>query len=443
MPTVKELQERRALIGAEIRKMADKINAENRDFSAEEKVQWEKANTDFNDLTRQIDLSRRAEEVDATLNARRGGVPGREDTTERRSKPNDRSPASVRAEARALTLQAWLLRGAKRPLKDRHVRACESLGFNPNAQEIDIRLTRRGVEARALSVGTTTAGGFTVPQGFVDNLERALLQYNGPRQVADVMRTATGQPLPWPSVNDTGNVGELLAENTTAANQDVVFAQTTFNAYKYGSKLVAVSSELLNDSAFDLATELGSILGERIGRIQAAHFTTGTGTSQPQGVVTGATLGQTGASTTAIAADEILGLIHSVDPAYRADPSFALMMSDTVLAAVRKLKDSQNRYLFNDDQMTTGAGSGPFAGKVFGVPVVVNQQMTTALTTGQKIMLAGAFRFYKIRDVNTIRLMRSDDRYFEVDQTAFVAFLRSDGRVLDAGTHPIKYYALA
>ena len=139
----------------------------------------------------------------------------------------------------------------------------------------------------------------TVAEIRATDLEKALKDYNGPRQVADVMRTTDGATMPWPTVNDTSNVGELLGENTGVAEADPTYGVVNFGAYKYSSKMVQVPSELLEDSAFDLGRELFELLGERLGRIQATHFTTGTGVSQPQGVVTGATLGKTAASATA------------------------------------------------------------------------------------------------------------------------------------------------
>ena len=60
---------------------------------------------------------------------------------------------------------------------------------------------------------------------------------------------------------------------------------------------------------------------ERLGRIHNQHFTTGTGSSQPEGIVTGATSGVTAASATAFTADELIDLQHSVDPAYRNERS--------------------------------------------------------------------------------------------------------------------------
>ena len=48
-------------------------------------------------------------------------------------------------------------------------------------------------------------------------------------------------------------------------------------------------------------------------------------------------------------------------------------------------------------------------------------------------------RYYKIRDVGVLRLRRLDERYAEKDQVGFLAFLRSDSRLLNAGQNPIKY----
>jgi HK97 family phage major capsid protein len=92
-----------------------------------------------------------------------------------------------------------------------------------------------------------------------------------------VIDTDSGAPMNWPTVNDTANVGAILAENTQVTEQDVTFGQTPLGAYMYTSRLVRVSYQLLQDSAFNLDEFLRDILGERIGRILNQHFTTGTG----------------------------------------------------------------------------------------------------------------------------------------------------------------------
>ena len=171
---------------------------------------------------------------------------------------------------------------------------------------------------RDLSAVTGASGGYTVPQGFYYTLTEALKWYGGIKASrATILRTATGNDLPMPTENDTSNVGELLAESAAAGTADPTFGQVVMKAYKFSSKVVKVPIELIQDSAFDISSYVARKLGIRIGRITNTYMTTGTGSSQPQGIVNGSTLSKTTASATAITYAELKDLEHSVDPAYR------------------------------------------------------------------------------------------------------------------------------
>jgi HK97 family phage major capsid protein len=245
--------------------------------------------------------------------------------------------------------------------------------------------------------------------------------------VATVLDTQTGNPLPWPTNDDTGNVGALLAENTQASEQDVTIGTAQLGAYKYTSKIVRVSLEFLQDVDWmDAEAFLQRKFSERLGRIHNQHFTTGTGSSQPQGIVTGATSGVTAASTTAITSDELLDLIHSVDPAYRTSRA-KFMLSDTALKGVRKLKATgTGEYLF---QPSAQAGT---PSTLFGSEYIVNQDMAVP-ATGVKSVLYGDFEAgYVIRLVKAFELIRMNERYADYGQVGFVAFDRADGLVQDS-----------
>ena len=283
----------------------------------------------------------------------------------------------------------------------------------------------------AQSVGTDTAGGHTVPQGFVPSLEAALLAFGGVRSVASILRTATGNDLDLPDYNDTSNTGALLAENNPDSEQDVTFGNLLLNAYKYTSKIVKVSKEVMQDSAFNLGTELGQILGERLARIQNTHATTGTGSSQPNGIVTAASSGKTAASATAITTDELIDLYHSIDPAYRNGAGW--MMHDNVALAIRKLKDGDSQYMW---QPGIVAGQPD---RLLGGSVTINQDMASSVATGNKTVLFGALSKYIVREVLDITVVRLVERYADAHQVGFVAIMRFDGDLRNAGTNPVKY----
>lgn len=440
MSRLQELREKKLQLAKEIRGMADKVNAENRNFTAEENDKWAKVNNEYNDVASSIDVLERADAVTKAVEGQRQ-LPGNEDTDDkstrsrkgkREKRAQERQKGEAIERAKALALQAWAFRGAELDLTDDQKDACKSLGVNPRHKNFLVKLDRYP-NKRAQSVGTSSAGGYTVPTGFVATLEKALKDYNAVRGVADVMRTDGGEAIPWPTANDTSQTGELLAENTEVAYQDITFGQTTFNAYKFSSKCIKISNELLADSAIDMADVIAEILGERLGRVQATYNTTGTGSSQPAGVVAGSTLGKTAASATAIAADEILDLIHSVDPAYRTGNSVGFMMHDNIMLAIRKLKDTANQYLWQpSNQMGV-------PDRLLGYPIFVNQNMQSSIATGTKTILFGDFSKFKIRDVGTVRLRRLDERFAELDQVAFIAFARMDSKLLNAGGNPVKH----
>lgn len=299
-------------------------------------------------------------------------------------------------------------------------------------------ITYREQESRAgasspQSILVGTAGAYTIPEGFVNNLEVALLQYGGIRMVADVMRTASGQDLPWPTVNDTTVKGQRINENTQVPTKDISFGALVFHAYKYTSGIVLVPVELMEDSAFNMAAVIGNLLGIRIGRILADEFTnTGAGAA-PVGIVTAATLGQTAASPTAIAGDDLYNLKHSVDPAYRTGPGVGWMFHDQILLAIKKLKDGLGRYLWQ----ASLAGSSPDT--LDGDPITINQSMVSTIASTNKTVLYGMLSKYKIRDVAEVRLRRLVERFADQDQEAFLMFSRHDGNLMDAGTHPVKF----
>jgi HK97 family phage major capsid protein len=306
--------------------------------------------------------------------------------------------------------------------------------FNPdNLTPEDRSILRNGyVEERALSASTGSAGAYSIPQGFMAEVEKAEKFFGGAAKYARIINTASGNAIPWPTVDDTSNSGEDKAENTAGADQDVTFGSATLNAYKMDSGVVKVPNELFEDAGVNLEELLGEILGERIGRRKNTKQTTGSGSSTFQGFVIGASLGVTAASATAIAADELFDLFHSVDPAYRQNPKVCWQMNDAVIKAVRKLKDSQGRYLW---EASIQAG---VPDQLMNKPVVANNDMDTIATT-KKTIVFGDFSKFVVRNVRNLVIRRLSERYAEADQTAFIAWYRGDSRVVSASTKALTY----
>jgi len=438
---LKELREKAAALVADIRKMSDLASDAAHQWSPEDEQKWTEVNAAYDALKAQIERAERTEQLEADMAAPAGDTRvGREDVNPGSPAQDAQpAPAGPTPQQRALSLQAWMRATSGLELRDDHREAAQACGVNLRRNEFEIQLRKdyRSVRAEYRAAMSTSdgTGGETIPEGFVPNFERALLAFGGIRRVATVMRTVSGNALPWPTTNDSGNKGALIAENTQDAEQGVTTSSLTLNAYKYTSKIVKVPSELLEDSAFNLVTFCGSICGERIGRITADHYAVGTGSSQPNGIVTASTLGVTAASATDLDADEFLDLVHSVDPAYREQGGWA--MHDSVVLALRKLKDGDGQYIWKSG-MADGAPD-----RLLGYPITICQSMAGTIEASAKIALFGQLTKYLIRDVASLRLKHLVERYADYDQDAFIAYSRHDGDLLDAGSHPVKHVIMS
>ena len=322
---------------------------------------------------------------------------------------------------RDLAMRGWALQPLGLVSNEQYA-AADRLGFNLNAKTLNLRLWSNG-EMRAQST-STTAGGYIVPTGFQSAIEKSLLYVANLRQYATVLRTESGNPLQIPTVDDTAQVGERVSENSAMNTQDVTFGQKTLNCYLYNSKIVQVSLQLMQDSAIDPGQLFGELLGERLGRIQQTEFTTSDGSSKPEGVAYAAAAGVTAASATAIATDDLLGLVHSVDRAYRG-PNAAFMMHDSILLAIRKLKDTTNQPIFSQSYVQGEPD------RILGIPVIINSAMDSTMASTKRSVLFGDFSKFFIRDCMDLQIVRLDERYAEYGQVAFVGLLRSDSKLIN------------
>lgn len=402
--TIVELRRDRANLADQMKEILDRSTNEKRELHADEEVQLDKIIADETELRKKIARLEAAEDIQKSLEG-----------NENRFKAEQRDQGQ-KLEYRQV-FKKWV-QGGTQVL---------------NEEERGILFNKVDPEARAQSAITGSAGGYTVPQGFYDQIIEAMKWYGGMRNVSYSFGTATGNALPIPTSNDTNNVGELVAENVQVASQDVAFGQANLGAYKFSSKMVLVPIELLQDSEFDIESFLAKKLGERIGRAQNSYFTTGTGASQPQGIVTGSTLGKTGATgqTTSVTYDDLIDLEHAVDKAYRSGAKF--MMNDLSLKALKKMKDSQGRPLW-------------LPGLAFKEPDTINNygyeinNDVPVMAANAKSILFGDFSNYWIRDVKNIFTFRFNEKYMDYGQVGFLAFARADGKLINAGTNPVAYY---
>jgi len=291
--------------------------------------------------------------------------------------------------------------------------------------------------------------GFFVPVGFVNQICEALKFY-GPLldgDVSTIWDTATGQPLPYPTENDTLVVGERIGEGQQVTSQDVSLGQIMFGAWKYSSKMVKISIELLQDSAFNLETFLISTFAKRLGRALVADFTTGLGSafSMPLGILTStlqsgnlvAAVGSssndgTSAGGNTIGSDDLINLEHSIDVLYR--PGASYMAHDSTWKAVRKLKDKYGNMIW---QRSLIAGQPD---TINGYRMLTNNFMPTLQLTPSSptvtvnSVLFGDMRRFLVRRVMNMSILVLRERYADYGQVGYLCFARYDSSPLFGGS---------
>jgi|ERR1700722_120489 len=298
-----------------------------------------------------------------------------------------------------------------------------------------------------MSTTTGSQGGYIIPQGFSGLLEEAKKWFGGIDGVVEKFTTGTGNPFPWPTVNDTANRGRIIGQNVQVTETDLGFGQVTFNAYIGSSDLILVPIALIEDSYFDMDALVARLLGIRLGRLYNWKCTVGTGTNEPTGIITAATTDgnintfPTG-ETAAIAYNDLVNIEHSVDPAYRFEPATRWMFSDAMLKLIKKLVDGNNRPLWQPGLASSfreGAAVDLVASKptILDHPYVINQDMATPAANAYTVAFGDMSKF-KVREVaGGTTLLTLRERYADYLQVGYICFQRFDSQLVDAGTHPI------
>lgn len=388
---IQRLQDERNKVWEEAKALLDTAQAESRDLSAEENAKYET-------LTGVLDENQRtiANMIDA----------------EKRSVAMDEARADYERIVRPGVSNVNDERSEADKLRDFVLGESRSNVWTAN------------LESRDLTVGTTTAGGHTVPQGFNANLYQVLVNNSTIRQTnVQVITTASGEDMKFP-VADAHPSAYLVTEGATISESDGTFDAVTLGAYKY-ARLVQVSSELLKDTGVDIVSYLSTALGRAVANASGADFVSGDGSSKPDGVMHAASTGETTATNSAITPEELINLQHSVIAGYRKNAYW--LMKDSTAAYIRKLRWASGEAFIWQPAVIAGQPD-----VLFGSPVLTDPNVA-AIAAEAEVVAYGDFSGYTIREVAGVEVVRSDDYAFNADLVTFRVTYRADGDLLDAG----------
>jgi HK97 family phage major capsid protein len=438
MAYAKELREQMGRLSVDMRAIVDTAKAENnRGLTSAERERFHALETDYTNIEASIALAERSDSIadklasaDSNLASVIANTSTEQLRDEFRTDPQTQRQKSPRDRAFSKYLRNGM--STLTPEESRE------MVFLPNgAAGATIRNT--------MSTTTGSQGGYVVPAGFSNELEEAKKWFGGIPGTVGTFHTETGNPFPWPTLNDTANKGRIIGQNTQVTETDLAFGQVMFSAYIGSSDVVLIPLALVEDSYFDLDALTARLLGTRIGRLFNWKCTVGTGTSEPTGIVTAAVAAgntytcPTG-ETAAITYNDLINLEHSVDPAYRYNPGVKWMFSDAMLKLLKKLVDGQNRPLWQPGlsaSFQNGAGVETSKPKILEHEYVINMDMAVPAANAYTILF-GDMTNFKVRTVSGgTSVLRLHERYADYLQIGITAFQRFDSQLIDPGVHPL------
>ncbi|MBA7614376.1 hypothetical protein ES703_21640 [subsurface metagenome] len=276
-------------------------------------------------------------------------------------------------------------------------------------------------ESKALIIGSDPSAGYLTSVEYGREIIKAITEFSPIRAEATV-RSTMGTEITFPkrsALPDTHWVGEI-SERVEDASFEYKMEKLTPHEVISFKKL---SLQQIEDAAFNLASELGEAFGEAFGLKEGTAFVTGSGVTQPEGILTHAGVGETEtAAAGVIDADDIMGFPYLIAKGYRKNAKW--YMNDVTLAIVRKFKSAtEELYIFTD----------PIAGdpaKLAGYPIVSCPDMPDIAEEAYPIVFGDMRKAYMIVDRIAFAIQELRERYAEYGMVGFIARKRVDGQVV-------------
>lgn len=417
MDMTTELRVERARLIGRCREILDNAEDEQRDLTAEETQEYERCEADMETLGRRIDRLERQERREREHEAAGAG-----------------SGFDPRLAQETTVQSPDEIAAGYNTVFNRYVVAGVA-GLDADEQ----RILQRGFRASDSNnqvKGTPNLGGYTVPTGFHRQLVTHLEEQGAMRLINTTkFPTESGETIQIPKTATYGEAAWITEASLVEGVGDT-YGQASLGAHT-NRRLVKVSIELLQDNAVNLEGHLSQRIGESIGRLENTAFAVGDGSNKPLGLLAasgGVDVGVTADSATAITADEVTDLCYSVPRVYRSRGQW--VMNDATIAVVRKLKDAEGRYIWQQGLM---AGEPD---RLLGYPLFTDFAFPE-IASAAKIATFGDHSAYWIRDTGGFLIRRLEERFIDYGQVGFLAFHRTDGKLIDTAGGAVKALQMA
>ncbi len=275
-------------------------------------------------------------------------------------------------------------------------------------------------DLKALTVSSDPQAGYLAPPEISTEFIRDLVEFSPIRQYASV-RTTGAPSVKYPKRTQITNA-QWEGELEESEESEVAFGMLEVEVHKL-TTYVDISNELLADSGGSAEAEVRLALAEDFGQKEAVAFVNGTGVKQPQGFMQANISEIVNGHATNLSADKLIDLLYSLPAAYRNAANAAWAMNGNTLAAVRKLKDGQNNYLWQPSYQVGQPET------ILGKPVVEMVDLPD-IGNGNFPIVYGDWSAYRIVDRLALSILSDPYTQARKGVTRLHATRRTGGRVM-------------
>lgn len=264
-----------------------------------------------------------------------------------------------------------------------------------------------------LEEGNDANGGYLVPEEYDRRLIDVLNEENIMRTLATTITTSGEHKI---NIAATKPAAAWIEEGAAIQFSDATFGQKLLDAHKL-HVAIKITDELLYDNAFNLENYIITQFGKALANAEEDAFLNGDGTGKPKGLFQDAEVGVT-TSAASITSDNMIELVYSLKRPYRKNASF--IMNDQTIAALRKLKDNNNNYIW---QPSYQAGEPD---RLLGYTLHTSA-FAPKQAAGAKAIAFGDFSYYNIGDRGVRSLQELKELFAGNGMVGYLMKERVDG----------------
>ena len=267
-----------------------------------------------------------------------------------------------------------------------------------------------------LKRGRTATDMFTLPYDSNRKYMAELKKKSSFRQFATSINVSSSNNTVLAYASD--DVAACVPEGESINVSDLAddFTRIKTEAHKVVS-LVKVANAFVTDNVFDIKKHLPKRFAKVFGRAEENLFINGTGEGQPVGILNDTLGAETGVTTTDVTFDDVINLYMSVKAKHRKHGVW--LMNDEAALALRKLKDKDGNYLWQENMDT-----------ILGKPVYISEFMPS-IATGKKVIAFGDFSYYWILNRRPLAVRALKEKFELYDQTGYLGMEYIDGKLVN------------